>query len=122
MYGLLPFQGMFLTIEILELEFPLNVLGYLAIALIWGFSEGMFYVVLSDKINSINKPAKLWNLGAFICAIIAIAIHGMIGFDAKTLLEVLTTFILMYGSLIVRERSDNAWGNILIFFIIWNAL
>ena len=120
--GFLPFQGMFLTIEILELTFPLNVLGYLVIALIWGFGEGLFYVVLADKVNSIRKPVKIWNLGAFICAIIAIAIHGMIGFDAETLVEALATFILMYGSLVVREKSDNAWGNILIFFVIWNAL
>lgn len=120
--GFLPFQGMFLTVEILKSAFPINVLGYLVISLIWGFGEGMFYVVLSDKINSIRTPTKLWNLGAFICAIIAIAIHGMIGFDAETLFEALATFILMYGSLIVREKSDNAWGNILIFFIIWNAL
>ena len=120
--GFLPFQGMFLTIEILELAFPLNVLGYLVIALIWGFGEGLFYVVLADKINSIIKPIKIWNLGAIICAIIAIAIHGMIGFDSETLFETLATFILMYGSLVVREKSDNAWGNILIFFVIWNAL
>ena len=120
--GFLPFQGMFLTVEILKSAFPINVLGYLVISLIWGFGEGMFYVVLSDKINSIRTPTKLWNLGAFICAIIAIAIHGMIGFDAETLFEALATFILMYGSLTVREKSDNAWGNILIFFIIWNAL
>lgn len=121
-HGFLPFQGMFLTIEILESAFPFNVLGYLVIALIWGFGEGLFYVVLADKINSIKKPIKIWNLGAFICAIIAIAIHGMIGFNAETLFEALATFILMYGSLVVREKSDNAWGNILIFFVIWNAL
>ena len=120
--GFLPFQGMFLTIEILELAFPLNVLGYLVIALILGFGEGLFYVVLADKVNSIKKPIKIWNLGAFICAIIAIVIHGMIGFNAETLFEALATFILMYGSLVVREKSDNAWGNILIFFVIWNAL
>ena len=120
--GFLPFQGMFLTREILESAFPLNVLGYLVIALIWGFGEGLFYVVLADKINSIKKPIKTWNLGAFICAVIAIAIHGMIGFNAETLFEALATFILMYGSLVVREKSDNAWGNILIFFVIWNAL
>lgn len=48
--------------------------------------------------------------------------HGMIGFDIKTLMEALATFILMYGSLIIREKTGNAWGNILIFFVIWNAL
>ena len=49
---------------------------------------------------------------------IAIAIHGMIGFDMITLLEALTTFLLMYGSLLIYKQTGNAWGNILIFFVI----
>ncbi|MCI5882273.1 MAG: hypothetical protein MRZ85_10325 [Clostridium sp.] len=61
-------------------------------------------------------------MGAFICALIAIAIHGMIGFDMKTIVEAIATFILMYGSIIVYDKTKNAWGNILIFFVIWNAL
>lgn len=120
--GFLPFQGMFLTKDILDASFPFNVLGYLTIALVWGASEGMFYVVLSDKINAIKEPRKLWNPGAFICAVIAIVIHGMLGLDLKSLAEAITTFILMYGSLMIREKTGNAWGNILIFFVIWNAL
>lgn len=118
----LPFQGMFLTKDILNIAFPFNVIGYLVIALTWGMGEGLFYVVLSDKINLLYRPGKIWNLGAFVCAVIAIVIHGMIGFDIKTLMEALATFILMYGSLIIREKTGNAWGNILIFFVIWNAL
>lgn len=121
-HGFLPFQGMFLTKEILHASIPLNVLGYLLIALTWGFGEGLFYVVLADKINRIHTPKKFWNAGAFICAMISIAIHGMIGFDILSLCEALTTFILMYGSLVIRRRTGNAWGNILIFFVVWNAL
>lgn len=121
-HGFLPFQGMFLTKDILNAPIPFNVAGYLVIALTWGIGEGLFYVVLADKINTLCKPSKIWNTGAFVCAMIAIAIHGMIGFDIITLLEALATFILMYGSLVIRERTGNAWGNILIFFIIWNAL
>lgn len=115
-HGFLPFQGMFLTDDILKYAFPLNILGYLVIALVWGLGEGLFYVVLADKINTLKKPAKLRNPGAFFCAMIAIAIHGMIGYD------MIPTFILMYGSLVIREKTGNAWGNILIFFVIWNAL
>ncbi|MCX4340662.1 MAG: hypothetical protein OSJ72_13580 [Lachnospiraceae bacterium] len=59
-HGFLPFQGMFLTKEILGASLPFNVIGYL--------------------------------------------------------------IILMYGSLVIREKTGNAWGNILIFFVIWNAL
>lgn len=118
----LPFQGMFLTKEILHSAFPINLIGYLIIALVWGLGEGMFYVVLSKKINTLKQPKKFWNLGAFICALIAIAIHGMIGFDIKTITEAIATFILMYGSIIVYDTTNNAWGNIVIFFVIWNAL
>ena len=121
-HGFLPFQGMFLTKEILHSPFPINIMGYLIIALVWGLGEGMFYVVLSKKINTLKQPKKFWNLGAFICALIAIAIHGMIGFDIKTIVEAIATFILMYGSIIVYDKTNNAWGNILIFFVIWNAL
>lgn len=121
-HGFLPFQGMFLTKEILHATIPLNVLGYFLIALTWGFGEGLFYVVLADKINMIHKPNKFWNAGAFICALISIAIHGMIGFDILSLCEALVTLILMYGSLVIRQRTGNAWGNILIFFVVWNAL
>lgn len=121
-HGFLPFQGMFLTKEILHSPFPINIMGYLIIALVWGLGEGMFYVVLSKKINTLKQPKKFWNLGAFICALIAIAIHGMIGFDIKTIVEAIATFILMYGSIIVYDKTNNAWGNILIFIVIWNAL
>lgn len=118
----LPFQGMFLTKDILNASFPMNVFGYLLVAMVWGFGEGLFYVILSDKINRIKEPKGLWNPAALICAVISILIHGMIGFDVKTMAEAVTTFILMYGSILVYARTKNAWGNILIFFVIWNAL
>lgn len=120
--GFLPFQGMFLTLPILASGFPWNVLGYMIIALVWGFGEGFFYVLLADKINQLRKPKRYWNPGAFLCAVIALLMHGMIGFDLLTILEGLATFILMYGSLCIREKTGNAWGNILLFFVIWNAL
>lgn len=120
-HGFLPFQGMFLTLDILKTPAPLNILGYLVVAIVWGLGEGLFYVVLADKINTLKPARGILNLGALICAIIAILIHGMIGIDVKTLLEISATFILMYGSLVIRNRTGNAWGNILIFFVIWNA-
>lgn len=121
-HGFFPFQGMFMTNDILRAPVPFNAIGCLVIALTWGMGEGVFYVVLADKINFIYKPQKLWNVGALICAVISIAIHGMIGFDLTVLYEALVTFILMYGSLVVRQWTGNAWGNIMIFFFVWNAL
>ena len=120
--GFLPFQGMFLTKEVMNISFPMNVLGYVIIATVWGFGEGLFYVVLADKINVIKKPKGIWNVGALVCALISILIHGMIGVDIKTIIEGTVTFILMYGSLLIHEKTENAWGYILIFFVVWNAL
>ena len=120
--GFLPFQGMFLTRDILAAPFPLNLLGYAVVALVWGFGEGLFYVVLTDKINAARKPRGLLNMGALACAAIAVLIHGMVGFDVRTLLEAVATVILMYGSLMVYERTGNAWGIIAVFFFVWNAL
>lgn len=122
LHGFLPFQGMFLTKEILGAPLPLNVIGYLVIALTWGFGEGLFYIVLADKINLLYQPGRFFDRGAFVCAVIAVLIHGMIGFDFVTILETLATIILMYGSLVIHRRTGNAWGNILIFFVVWNAL
>lgn len=122
LHPFLPFRGMFLTKDILHAGFPMNVLGYLIIGLIWGFGEGLYYIVLSKKINILAAPRKLWNPGAFICAVFAVLIHGMVGVDLKTVLEAAATFILMYGSVCLKDKIDNAWGNIVIFFVIWNAL
>lgn len=120
-HGFFPFQGMFLTKEIVELSFPLNILGYLIIALVWGMGEGLFYVVLARKINLLKSPKGIYNLGALVCAVIAILIHGMVGMDFKTILEASVTFVLMYGSILTYQYTDNIWGNILIFFFVWNA-
>ncbi len=121
-HGFLPFQGMFLTEDILYAAFPCNIIGYLAVAVIWGFFEGLYYIVLSDKINALKAPKGVCNTGALVCAVFAILIHGMIGTSAEVLLEAAATFILMYGSLVIRDKTGNAWGNILIFFFVWNAL
>ena len=69
-----------------------------------------------------NKEKEGLNYGAIVCGIICILIHGMIGFDLYTIFEALTTFILIYGMLVVKENTNNAWGCILIFLVYWNAI
>lgn len=128
-----------------------------------GLGEGLFYVILADKINALRKPTKLWNRGAFFCTLIAIVIHGMVNYDViytipavfsfiqdcgpsffgnnasieSLVLFILSIFvillngimrfvfgnlfmmlpvgILIYGSLFIREKTGNAWGNILLW-------
>lgn len=119
----LPFQSILITKEVIASPAPTNLLGYLFIALIWGFWEGFNYVVIAKKIN-LRYPQKgngFWNLGALICALICLLVHGMIGLNPSSLLQESTVFILIYGMLQINRRTGNAWGCILIFFLLWNA-
>lgn len=117
----LPFQGVNFTRSVLVSGFPVNVIGMLIIITSWGFFEGFTYVVISDRINKILPPKNLFfNWGAIICSIFCLLIHIMVGhtygFDA------LTTFILIYGMLVVYRYTGNAWGCVFIYCFYWNAI
>ena len=119
----LPLQGAFMTRKFLASSFPTSLLGYLLTMITWGFFEGFNYVVISKKVNERYPSKNKWlNWGAIVCAIMCILIHGMIGFDLYTIFEALTTFIIIYGMLIISEKTHNAWGCVLIFLLFWNAI
>jgi hypothetical protein len=119
----LPLKGCFFTKLFLASPFPNNIVGYILIAIVWGFIEGFNYIVISEKINERYISNNKWlNYGAIVCGIICVLIHGMIGFDLYTLFEAITTFILIYGMLIIKEHTNNAWGCVLIFLLFWNAI
>ena len=63
--------------------------------------------------------AELW---AIVSGLVCVLIPGMVGFDLYTIFEALTTFIIIYGMLIVKEKTTNAWGCILIFLYFCNAI
>ena len=118
-----PFSDVNFTYEVVESRFPFNIVGMLIIAICWGFFEGFNYVVISDKISE-RYPSKsrFWDWGAFICAIMCIVVHGAIGVTPDAIIEMLCTMFLIYGMLMVRKKTGNAWGCVLIFFVYWNAL
>jgi hypothetical protein len=91
-------------------------------AVAWGFFEGFNYAVITDKIN-ICLPSKHWWLdwGAIICAGMCVLIHGMIGVTPKDILEMLSTIVIIYGSLMVRKKTGNSWGLVFTFVFLWNA-
>ena len=119
----LPLKGCFFTNLFLNSNYPTNILGYILIAFVWGIVEGFNYVVISKKINERYISKNKWlNYGAIVCGIVCVLIHGMVGFDLYTIFEALTTFIIIYGMLIVKEKTNNAWGCIFIFLFFWNAI
>ncbi len=118
-----PFWDVNITPEVLGSGFPSNVLGMLIIATCWGFFEGFNYVVIRDKLSELfPSKYRFWDWGAFICAVMCILIHGAVGVTPDALAEMLVTLFLIYGMLIVRKETGNAWGCVLIFFVYWNAL
>ena len=119
----LPLKGCFFTSLFLNSNYPTNILGYILIAFVWGIVEGFNYVVISKKINERYISKNKWlNYGAIVCGIVCVLIHGIVGFDLYTIFEALTTFIIIYGMLIVKEKTNNAWGCIFIFLFFWNAI
>lgn len=118
----LPFQGVGMTEEVLTSSFPANIIGMVLISIAWGFFEGFNYVVISKKINIRYPSEKKWlNWGAIICAIMCLLIHGIIGVTAENIIEGITVFIIIYGMLMIKEFTNNAWGCVFIFMFLWNA-
>ena len=117
-----PFQSVNTTYEVLRSSFPSNVSAYLITALCWGFFEGFNYVVIRDKISAASPSSyRFFDWGALVCAVMCILIHGAVGVTPEAIFEMVATFILIYGMLIVRKETGNAWGCIMIFFVYWNA-
>lgn len=118
-----PFIDVNSTAEVLASALPSKVLGMLITAVCWGFFEGFNYVVIRDKISEMYPSRfRFWDVGAFVCAVMCILIHGAVGVTPSALLEMFLTMFLIYGMLIVRKETGNAWGCVLIFFVYWNAL
>lgn len=118
-----PFWDVNTTPEVLSSSFPYSVLAFLITAVCWGFFEGFNYVVIRDKISELfPSKYRFLDVGAAVCSIMCILIHGAFGVTPDAIIEMLTTIFLIYGMLIVRKETGNAWGCVVIFLVYWNAL
>ena len=99
-----------------------TIIGTLVIAVVWGFFEGFNYVVICEKINRrFPVKTKFFDWGSLVVSIIGILFHPM-SFSIQGIIEIVTTFIAIYGMLQVRKVYKNAWGCVFAFLFIWNAL
>lgn len=122
MVNYLPFQEVWTTKELLVSRFPSTVIGILITAIVWGFFEGFNYVVISDKINKRYPTNYLWlDWGAIFCAILCIVIHGAIGLTVESIVEMISIVLIIYGMLLVKKLTGNAWGCVFVFVFLWNA-
>jgi hypothetical protein len=98
------------------------ILGTLIIALVWGFFEGFNYAVICEIIDRRYPLAnKYLSWGAMVCAFMCILFHPF-STSLLGIIEIITTFIAIYGMLIVRKITGNSWGCVFAFLFIWNAL
>lgn len=115
-----PFSIM-ITDDILARGLLVNILGIVVIAIVWGFFEGFNYVVISDKISKRYPSKTKWfDWGALTCALICVLFHPF-NISILGLLEIACTFFLIYGMLLVKKYTNNAWGCVFIFMFLWNA-
>lgn len=86
-----------------------TIIGTLVIAVVWGFFEGFNYVVICEKINRrFPVKTKFFDWGALVVSIMGILFHPM-SFSIQGIIEIVTTFIAIYGMLQVRKVYKNAW-------------
>lgn len=110
------------TPDLHKAEIVATIIGTLVIAVVWGFFEGFNYVVICEKINRrFPVKTKFFDWGALVVSIMGILFHPM-SFSIQGIIEIVTTFIAIYGMLQVRKVYKNAWGCVFAFLFIWNAL
>ena len=95
-----------------------RVIGMLIVGFFWGFFEGFNYYIISRIINE-RYPNKI-NIGAILCAIICILIHPF-STSFWGIIEIIVTFIFIYGMVNCANKTENAWGCIFAFLFLWNA-
>ncbi len=99
-----------------------TIVGTLIIAVFWGFFEGFSYAVIGNIIDRrYPVKSKLFSWGALVCTLMGILFHPM-SFDLLGIIELLTTFIALFGMLMIYKHTENAWGCVFAFLFIWNAI
>ena len=119
--GYQPFN-ILITGDVIASDIPISILGMALIVVVWGFFEGFNYAVICEKINRRYPSDNEWlDYGAITCAIICILFHPF-SISFWGIMEIITTFVSIYGMLIVKKKTENAWGCVFAFCFIWNAL
>lgn len=119
--GYHPFR-LLITDDVIASGIPFSIIGMVLIVVVWGFFEGFNYAVICDKISRRYPTTNQWlDYGAIVCTIVCILFHPF-SISFWGIIEVITTFIAIYGMLIVKKKTGNAWGCVFAFCFIWNAL
>lgn len=120
-HGYQPFS-IIVTGDVIAGGIPFSILGMALIVVVWGFFEGFNYAVISEKINRRYPTKNPWlDYGAITCGTICVLFHP-ISVSFWGIVEIITCFDAIYGMLLVKKWTGNAWGCVFAFCFIWNAI
>ena len=98
------------------------IAGTFIVAVVWGFFEGFNYAVIAQFVSErYPSNGKLFDWGALVCTLMGILFHP-IHFDFPGMVDLATTFMALYGMLMIRKYTKNSWGCVFAFLFIWNAI
>ena len=87
------------------------------------FFEVFTYIVINDKINKIFKTKNLFlDPGAILCAVFVDLIYILASGIPFGWVDIITTFVLVYGMLIIKKFIKNSVGAIVWFTLCWNTI
>ena len=120
--GYQSFRTIIVVKDVPPSSLPISVLTIALTVIVWGFFEGFNYAVIADKINQRYPSDNEWlDYGAIICAMVCLLLHPL-RLSPWGIVEMITTVFAIYGMLIVKKKTGNAWGCVFAFCFIWNAL
>jgi len=119
----MPFIDVHFTREWLAGDILVKMAGFILTIIPWGFFEGFNYIFISDKLNERFPTGNKWiNIGGIVCVLMCFLMHGAVGVTYKEIMDMIVTGILIYGIIMAKEITGNAWGSVLVFCVYWNAL
>lgn len=121
-HGYIPMSGAIVYDSVMQRSIQEKIFCMIIIFIVWGFCEGFSYIYIAQKINVIFPVKSKWlNVGAIVGALLCVFMHGGISLDVKVMFDALTMFVFVYGILVTKNITGNAWGCIFSFFFLWNS-
>lgn len=117
-----PFRPQTLCNDIISTQPVLTMfIGSLIMLISCGFFEAYSYAYVSKKINLLFPVKNLFlRPGPIVTSVLGYFAHATVGING--LIESLPLMFLIYGLMLIYEKTDNAWGAVLAFTVIWTII
>jgi len=116
-----PFRTTMVYDQLISQPIPIMVTGFLLLLITCGFFEAYNYAYISRKINLLIPVKNVFlRPGTIFVSIAGYIAHSIVGMNGW--IGSLPLLVLLYGLMVVYEKTDNAWGCVLAFSMLWTTL